>query len=116
MKSKIVFTSTLFFLTFVFSSYQYVSQNVAYQTVTKNASEDRTNTVFIQESVSCAKCHDCQSNLSDVPETNEINIKPNFTIGNLNEATNATNKIMPVLIEEHLDWQDALNPDALKIK
>lgn len=118
MKSKIILTGTLMALTFILSGYQYATHNQQYVRITKVAAPN-SNAVthaFNSNSVACAKCHDCQSYISDVPEIAVISNNRSFVFGNVKSETHSKNKIEPVLMDAPLDWYDDLNPDALKIK
>lgn len=115
MKSKLVLTTIIISLAFVFSSNQFVEKSQEYHTITKiyNNKFDLKNHKLTQQSLSCTKCHDCQNNIPEVQDTTQISIDP--SLNNWSAISEEYSKTKNAS-EKDLNWNDNLSPDNFKIK
>lgn len=115
MKSKLVLTTIIISLAFVFSSNQFVDKSQEYHTIAKitNNKFDLKNHKLEQQSVSCTRCHDCQNNIPEVQDTTQTSINPSLNnwSANSEEYSKSNNTA-----EKDLNWNDNFSPDNFKIK
>ena len=120
MKSKLVLTTIIISLAFVFSSNQFVRKGQEYNTITKisNNKFDLKKHNLTQQSVSCTRCHDCQNNVSEVQDSTQMSINPSLDNWSVNSEEYSISKKADghITSEKDLNWNDNLSPDNFKIK
>jgi hypothetical protein len=120
MKSKLVLTTIIISLAFIFSSNQFVEKSQEYHTITKISINkfDLKNHKLSQQSVNCTRCHDCKNNVSEAHDSTQTSINPSFDNWNANSEEYSIIKKAEgnITSEKDLKWNDNLSPDNFKIK
>lgn len=115
MKSKLVLTTIIISLAFVFSSNQFVDKSQEYHTIAKNYNNkfDVKKHKLEQQSASCTRCHNCQNNILETQDTIQTSIDPSLNNWSVDSEEYSKSKNTA---EKDLNWNDNLSPDNFKIK